>query len=220
MLRALHSTMIKQQKPGDIVYILDILTGINREISRKENVHNLRSNQMDENRQRQIYRSFLDVLLKNVDQTMKKEVSSQQLLLKVKEYLDQDFLALFESEENLELLKEKKNLELLKEKKDLELDDLKLLKVKENLEHEDHEFLKVKDFFKLLKVNEDLRKLCLKVEVEQEIYKLEDEIKEIQERVEHFIGAVTIKAQSCYFHNLAFEDEHMKLIYQDKVQST
>ncbi|CAG2192607.1 unnamed protein product [Mytilus edulis] len=211
MIRALHSTMIKQQKPGDIVYIPDILTGINREISRKENTLKLKSNHMNENIQRMTYSSYLSVLLTNVDQKIKKEETSQQLLLKVKEYFKQGDMELFEGNENIELLKVKEV---------IELEDLKLLKVKENPKTEDFELLKITEGLKLLKVNEDLKILRLKVDVEQEIYKLDDEIKVIRDRVEEFIGEVTIKAQSCFFHNLAFEDEHMKLKYQNKVQST
>lgn len=211
MIRALHSTMIKQQKQGDIVYIPDILTGINREISRKENTLKLKSNHMNENIQRMTYSSYLSVLLTNVDQKIKKEETSQQLLLKVKEYFKQGDMELFEGNENIELLKVKEV---------IELEDLKLLKVKENPKTEDFELLKITEGLKLLKVNEDLKILRLKVDVEQEIYKLDDEIKVIRDRVEEFIGEVTIKAQSCFFHNLAFEDEHMKLKYQNKVQST
>lgn len=51
----------------------------------------------------------------------------------------------------------------------------------------------------------------LEQKMESEWKEIRDEIIEVTASVEKIVGLVVLKAQSCFFHNLAFQDEEMTL---------
>lgn len=139
MIRALHSTLEKYQG-GETVHILDILRGINRDISEKYKFTPLNSIES--------CRSHLCIL---------------------KDELDRELMTENYGEKSLDDLNELRK---------------KIDHLEENLEQK----------------------------MESDFKELKEEIVGVTASVEKIVGLVVLKAQSCFFHNLAFQDEDMTLL--------